>query len=184
MSFDFSEFTAKSQKALDHIKQEIGMLRTGRASVDMLDSVTVEAYGTRMKLQEVASLSAPDPTLIMISPWDKGLLEAIERGISTAGLELNAVVDGQIVRIPVAPLTEERRKEMVKLLLRRLEEGKVLLRSIRSETKREIEEQEGQSGVSEDAVAGDLDELEKKLKHFMEMVDQMGKTKEKELLTI
>ncbi len=184
MSFDFSTFTADSQKALDHIKQEVGMLRTGRASVDMLDSVTVEAYGGRMKLNEVASLSAPDPTLLVISPWDKSLLEAIERGVSISGLDLNPVVDGQIVRIAVAPLTEERRKDMVKLLMRRLEDGRVLLRGIRSETKKEIEDQEGQSGISEDSIAADLDELEKKHKQFMDLIDQIGKVKEKELLTI
>lgn len=184
MSFDFSEFTAKSQKAIDHIRQEIGMLRTGRASIDMLDTVTVEAYGSRMKLNEVASITSPDPTLLVVSPWDKSLIEAVERGIATAGLDLNPVVDGQIVRIPIAPLTEEKRKEMVKVLMRRLEDGKVLLRGIRSETKKEIEDQEGESGISEDMIAQDLETLEKKHKEFMEQVDQLGKVKEKELLTI
>ncbi len=184
MSFDFSDFSAKSHKALDHIKQEVAMLRTGRASIDMLDSITVEAYGGRMKLNEIASVSAPDPTMLMISPWDKGLLDAVVRGITISGLNLNAVVDGQIVRIAIAPLTEERRKEMVKLLQRRLEEGRVLLRGIRSETKREIEEQEGTNSISEDDVAADLDELEKLHKNFMEMIDGIGKVKEKELLTI
>lgn len=184
MSFDFSQFTDKSQKAIEHLKQEVSALRTGRASVDMLDSITVEAYGTRMKLVEVGSVSAPDPTLLVISPWDRGLLEAIERAIATSHLEVNPVVDGQIVRIPIAPLTEERRKEMVKTLMRRLEEGKVMLRGIRTEFKKEIEELEGDSGVSEDDIAAELDELEKNHKVFMDLVDQIGKAKEKELLTI
>jgi ribosome recycling factor len=184
MSFDFSEFSASSQKAIDHIKQEIGTLRTGRASIDMLDTVTVEAYGSRMKLNEVASISAPDPTMLMISPWDKNLIEAVARGVTMANLDLNAVVDGQIVRIPISPLTEERRKEMVKLLMRRIEDGKVLLRGIRSETKKLIEDQEGSSGVSEDAIAADLENLEKQHKHYMDLTEQMGKVKEKELLTI
>lgn len=184
MSFDFTQFREKSQKAIDHIKQEVGALRTGRASVDMLDSIQVEAYGTRMKLVEVGSVSAPDPTLLVISPWDKGLLEAIERAIAISNLELNPVVDGQIVRIPIAPLTEERRKEMVKILMRRLEEGRVMLRGIRTEIKKEIEDQEGADGVSEDDIAADLDSLEKNHKQFMDMIDQIGKHKEKELLTI
>lgn len=183
MSFNFSEFQAKSQKAVEHFKQEISSLRTGRASADMLDSVTAEAYGTRMRLVELASVSATDPTMIVVSPWDKGLLESIERGISGSGLDLNPVVDGQIIRIKIAPLTEERRKEMVKNLMRRLEEGKVMMRAIRTEIKKEIEEQEGESGISEDNVAADLDELEKIHKHYMELIEQIGKAKEKELLT-
>ncbi|MBP7768222.1 ribosome recycling factor [Candidatus Woesebacteria bacterium] len=183
MAFNFSQFVAKSQKALEHVKHEIAMLRTGRASVDMLDSVMVEAYGTHMKLVEVASVSAPDPTLLTISPWDKGLLEAVAKGVSNAGLELNPVVDGQMIRIGIASLTQERRQEMVKILQRRLEDGKVLLRTIRSEIKKEIEEQEGTAAVSEDDIALDLEKLEKQHKEFMDMAEQIGKAKEKELLT-
>lgn len=183
MSFDFSEFHTKSKKALEHMQHEIGTLRTGRASVDMLDSVMVEAYGTRMKLVEVASVSAPDPTLLMISPWDKGLIGAIERAISVANLDLNAVVDGQIIRIPVASLTEERRKEMVKHLQRRAEEGKVMLRNIRSEIKREVEDQEGKNSVSEDDIAADLDELEKLHKNYLDTVEELTQKKEKELMS-
>lgn len=183
MSFDFSQFHAKSQKAIEHLKQEMGTLRTGRASVDLLDPVMVEAYGTRMRLVEVASVTAPDPTLLVISPWDKSLVSAVEKGIAAANLELNPVVDGQIIRIAIPSLTEERRKEMVKLLQRRAEEGKVMLRSVRTDTKKEVEAQEGEDGISEDDIAADLDELEKLHKQYMDQTDSMTKTKEKELLT-
>ena len=109
MSYDFSDFTARSQKALDHSTQDIASLRTGRATAQMLDPVMVEAYGTHMRLVEVASVQAPDPSLLVVTPWDKSLLEAVEKGISKADLNLNPVVDGDLIRIAVAALTEENR---------------------------------------------------------------------------
>ena len=184
MSFNFTDFTQKSQKSLEHLKQSLSSLRTGRASVELLDSVTVEAYGGRMKLVEIASVSAPEPTLLTISPWDKSLLKAIEESISKSDLNLNPVVDSAMIRIAIAPLTQERRQEMVKQLHRRAEEGRVLLRGIRTETKKEIQEQEGSDGVSEDAIAFELSELEKKHKEFLEQLDQVVERKEKELLTL
>lgn len=184
MSFNFSEFTQKSEKALEHFKHTLAGLRTGRASVDLLDSVVVEAYGSRMRLVEVASVSAPEPTMLMVSPWDKSLLKQVEEAIATSELNLNPVIDGQIIRIAIASLTKERREEMVKQLFRRAEEGKVMMRSVRTETKRDIEDQKGAEGVSEDAIEGDLLELEKKHKEFLEKIDQVVERKEKDLLTI
>jgi len=160
MSFNFSDFQLQATKALDHLVEEIGQLRTGKATVQLMDPVSVEAYGTRMKLNEVAAVSAPDPNLILISPWDKSLLGAIEKGINTANLNLNPVVDGQIIRVVVPSLTEERRKDMVKMLHQKLESGRVVLRSVRTDTKRDIDHQKGQPGVSEDAVEYDLAELD------------------------
>lgn len=184
MSFSFAEFTEKSQKALDHFKHTLTSLRTGRASADMLDSVTVDAYGSKMRLVEVASVSVPDATLITVSPWDKSLLKQVEEAIATSDLNLNPVVDGQIIRIAVAPLTKEKREEMVKELHKRAEEGRVLLRGVRTDIKKDIEQQEGKDGISEDAIAFDLQELEKKHKAFLEELDSIVERKEKELLTI
>lgn len=184
MSYSFSEFDQKVEKALEHIRREIGMLRTGRASADILDTVMVEAYGQHMKLVEVASISVPDATLIKISPWDKSLVGAIEKAIASSDLQLNGVVDGDIVRIAIAPLTEEKRKEMVKELHKRIEDGKAMLREVRTKSKQEIEAMEGQGSVSEDDVAADLDELEKKHKSATDKLDSMAEAKEKELMTI
>lgn len=184
MPYSFSDFDQKVLKAIDHTRREIGMLRTGRASADILDSVTVEAYGQYMKLVEVASISVPDATLIKIAPWDKSLLGAIEKAISAANLQLNGVVDGEIVRIAIAPLTEEKRKELVKELHKRIEGGKALLRDVRAKTKQEIESREGADGVSEDDIAADLDELEKKHKKAVEQLDQMASTKENDLMNL
>lgn len=184
MSYDFSQFENQSNKATEHVKQDVSTLRTGRATAQMLDSVTIEAYGSYLKIVEVASIQAPDPTLLVVTPWDKSLLMAVEKGIKSANLNLNPVVDGDIIRIAVPPLTEEKRLEMVKQLQRKIEDGKVMLRNIRTDSKQEIEAQKGQSGVSEDDIENNLEELEKLHKKYLEDLDNLSVSKEKELLTI
>lgn len=184
MPFDFTSFHSDARKAMDHIKNDIGQLRTGRASSQLLDTVGVEAYGTRMKITEVANISVPDSNMLIVTPWDKGLLSAIEKGINAAGLNLNPVVDGQQIRIVVPSLTEERRKEMVKLLSQKLESGRVLLRSVRTDAKKSIDDQKGQPGISEDNISADLVQLDLQLKKYLEELDEMGKHKEQELMTI
>ena len=184
MSFDFTQLNTHLQKTMDHIKSDVATLRTGRASVQLLDPVTVEAYGTRLKLQEVGNVSAPDANLLVISPWDKGLLPAIEKAIQVANLNLNPVVDGQIIRISVPALTTETRELMVKQLHQKLEAGRVMLRGLRSDTKRDIEKQKGQDGVSEDDIELDLTELEEKIKQALDQLESLGAGKEKDLLSI
>lgn len=184
MPFSFQQFQQQVDKALDHVAQDLATLRTGRASTQMLDSVTVLAYGAPMKVNEVANLSTPDPHLLVITPWDKNLLGDIEKAITAAGLNLSPVVDGGIIRIAIPPLTQERRQEMVKLLHQKIESGKVMIRSIRTDTKKDIEKQEGQAGVSEDSIASEIETLEKKTKELMDKLDQMAETKEAELMKV
>lgn len=184
MAYDFAQFTAKATKVLDHIRNDINTLRTGRASSQMLDSVKVEAYGSYMQINEVANVSVPDPTLINITPWDKSLLSAIEKAIFTAGLNLQPVVDGQLIRIAVPPLTEERRKEMVKLLSQKIEAGRVMMRNVRAEIKKEIDGLKDAAGVSEDAIKADLAELDKKVKEYMDKIELMFTEKQKELMKV
>ncbi len=184
MSYNFTALSAQIAKTLDHIRTDVGTLRTGRASVSLLDPVNVEAYGTRMKLQEIASVTAPDATLLVISPWDKSLVGAIEKAVQIANLNLNPVVDGQIVRISIPPLTTETREAMVKQLHQKLESGRVMLRNLRSDAKHDIEKQKGQQGVSEDDIEHDLKTLEDKLQQALDQLETMGQTKEKELMTI
>lgn len=184
MAFDFSNYKAKMQKALDHVGQDLASLRTGRATVQMLDPVVVEAYGSRMRINEVASVQAPDPTMILVSPWDKSLLAAIERAITISGLNLNPVVDGDTIRIQVASLTEEKRKEMVKLLYKKIEDGKVMLRNVRGDVRKEIEAQKGAEDISEDDIKRDLTNLDEILKQFTQKLDEVSAKKEKELMTI
>lgn len=179
-----NEYLAQFTKAFDHTSQEIAALRTGRASVQLLDEVMVEAYGTRMKLNEVASLSAPDASLLVVSPWDKSLIAAVEKAIQSANLNLSPVVDGEVVKVPVPALTQERRQELVKLLHQRAETGRVLVRSARGDIKQSIEDQEGGAGVSEDDIESALKELEEVTKEYIEKIDVLVQNKEKELLAL
>jgi len=184
MAFNFTELKQKLDKAIDHVSRDVGTLRTGKASVQLLDPVFVEAYGSKMKITELASVQAPDASLITISPWDKSVMANIERAIANSDLNLNPVVDGAIIRIKIAPLTEEKRKEMVKVLQKKIENGKVMLRSIRTDGKRDIENQKGTEGVSEDDIKSDLIELDEVLKEFITKLEEISTKKEKDLLTI
>ncbi len=177
-------FQQKITKAYEHALQDIRTLRTGRASVELLDPVRVEAYGTQMGLVEVASITAPDATLLVVSPWDKSLIGVIEKAIASAGLNLNPVVDGQIIRIAVPALTQERRQEMVKLLHQKIEAGRVTVRTLRTESKQEIEMQKGSAGVSEDDIEQELENLDKEVKQALNKLDDLQSQKEKELLHV
>lgn len=184
MTDAINHFQQKISKSYEHVLQDVRSLRTGRASVQLLDPVRVEAYGTQMSLVEVASVTAPDATLLVVSPWDKSLITSIEKAIASAGLNLNPVVDSQIIRIAVPALTQERRQEMVKLLHQKIESGRVTVRTIRTETKQEIEEQKGGAGVSEDDIKLELDELDKEVKLALTKLDELQAQKEKELLHV
>lgn len=182
--FSFSHFSARADKIIEHILQDISTLRTGRATTSLLDSVIVEAYGTKMKVHELASVSVPDPTLLVISPWDKSLLDAIAKGVQVSSLGFNPVVDSDIIRISVPPLTAERRHEMVKLLAQKIESGKVMLRNLRSEIRKDIEVLEGEDGVSVDNISSWQEELDRKVKEVELKIEEMKKKKEEELLKI
>lgn len=184
MSFDFSEFHVKAEKTIQHVQDDIATLRTGRATVQLLDSVSVLAYGADMKITEVAQVSAPDPNMLVVKPWDQSLLSAVEKAIASAGLNLNPVVDSQIIRILVPALTEERRKEMVKLLYQKIEGGKVMVRAIRTDIKHVIEKQKGQADVSEDDIERDLEQLDDLVQEYISKLDSIVKQKETELLTV
>lgn len=174
-------FTPAADKTVAHIQQELGKLRTGRASISMLDDVIVEAYGTQMKIAEVASISAPDPSLLVVSPWDKSLLSAIEKAIFVSGLSLSPAVDSEVVRLPVPPLTQEKREEMVKIVYKKLEEAKIMLRNARQDAKQEIENTEG---VSEDVTEQQLKALDTAQHEYNAKLEALAKEKEAALLQI
>ncbi|MEO8582043.1 MAG: ribosome recycling factor [Patescibacteria group bacterium] len=182
--FTFDDFQNRAQKILDHIQQDISSLRTGRAHTSLLDPVVVEAYGTRMKISELATVTVQDPTMLVVSPWDKSLLETIAKGIQISGLNLNPVVDSEIIRIGIPALTTERRQEMVKLLAQKIEGGKVMLRNLRGDIRKEIENLKGTDSVSEDNIENWLEELDKKVKELELKIDDVKKRKETDLMTI
>lgn len=184
MPYNFLEFDQEIAKTFAHVKKDLASIRTGKASVQMLDSVMVEAYGSHLRLVEVAQVSAPEPTLLVISPYDKSQMESVEKAIRSAGLNLQPVVSGDIIRIAVAPLTGERRQEMVKLLNQKIEDARVMVRSVRLKIKKMIESQKDSEGVSEDDIESDLEALDQKVKDALVDLDEMKDLKEKELTTL
>ncbi len=184
MPFQFSVFNELATKAIEYIKKDLATLRTGKATTQILDPIRVDVYGSVMKITELANVSAPDANLLVIKPWDTSILTNIEKAVAASGLNLNPVVDGDIIRIAIAPLTEERRKEMVKLLYQKVENGRVMIRSIRADVKQDIENQDGEANVSEDDVRDDLKELDKLTQLKISEIDQLAKNKETELMTI
>lgn len=184
MSINKNSYLEKFEKTLTFAQNDFATLRTGRASAQLLDGVFVEAYGTKMALNEVASISTPDTQLLVVKPWDKSLLSSIEKSIQLAQLNLNPIIDGDILRIAVPTLTQERRLEMVKSLHQKEEEVRVIFRSIRSDVRKEIEKQEGLAGVSEDDIKAEIEELDKTVKEYVSKLEDLTKQKEQELLNI
>ena len=178
------DMQAKMKKAFDHTLHEFGSIHTGKASPTMVEGVMIEAYGSTMRLKECAAISTPDAHMIQIQPWDKGLTQAIIKGIQMANLGLNPSVDGAVVRVPLPQLSRERRQEFVKVANRMAEEGRVTIRNIRRDTMDSLKKSQKDGKITED----DLKRLEKEVqvatdKTIKDIGDNLGK-KEKDLLTV
>lgn len=184
MLIDPASYRPRFTKAIEYVKQEFNSLRTGRASANILDSVKVDAYGNQMSITELASISVPDSQLIIIKPWDKSLLSAIEKAIRVAQLNLNPIVDQELIRVPIPTLTTERRHELVKILHQRAEDGRIMMRQIRGDLRKEIEKQEGEAGVSEDDIKKSFEQLDDQVKSSIEEIENLVAKKEEELLSI
>lgn len=172
------------EQTLEVVKKDLSSVRTGRAKPSLVEDVKVEAYGTMMSIKELATITAPDTTLIVIAPWDKGLVAAIAAGIQKSGLNIQPIVDSDTVKISIPPLTQERREELVKLVHQKLESGKVMIRQVRTEIKEAIEAQEGEAGVSEDNITYWIAEMQKSIDLYMGKIEELEKEKEKELMTL
>ncbi len=183
MSYSFANLQLNLEQALEHSRADFNSLRTGRASVGLVDTIRVEAYGSMMQLLELASISLSDQ-LIVIKPYDRSLLENIEKAISKSDIHIQPVVDKDVVKLVIPSLTEDRRLEMVKMLHQKIEAGKIMIRGVRTDAKKEIEALKGQDGVSEDDIHADIDTLEQHIKTGLEKLEKMGEQKEKELLTV
>jgi ribosome recycling factor len=178
----FVEVKKRMDGHIDHVRRELAGVRTGRASVNLLDSVHVEAYGSQMPLNQVASMSIPEPSLIIAQPFDPSLLGAIEKAIRTANLGLNPANDGKLVRIPIPSLTEERRKEMSKLVHKFAEEGRNGIRQVRRDANEKLKKLLKDSKISEDDERRSLDEVQKITDQHVTMIDDIQKKKDGELL--
>jgi len=168
-------------KAVEAVKREFSTVRTGKATTALLDLVRVEAYGNELPLNQVASVAAPEPKLLTVQPWDRGLLKAVEKGILASELGLTPSNDGQIIRIPLPPLTEERRKELVKVVHKLAEEGRVAVRHARTEGINRIKKTEH---VSEDEKKHAEKEMQKLHDDHMKQIDDVLKAKESEILEV
>ena len=186
MQFMLSQIDQSFQGVLDVVRDDLATVKTGRAKPDLVANlqIAVQSYGSTLKLLELANISAPDSQTLLISPWDKNVLEDISRGISKSDLNLNPVVDGQTIRISIPALTQERRIELAKMVDKKVEGGKVLLREERQKIKKEIDAEKGNAGVSEDDIFKSIEELDKKTKEWEVKIDDLGGVKKAELMAV
>ncbi len=181
----FDEMKKKFDQSIKVIGDDLAMIRTGRAQPSLVEGIGVEAYpGTWMKLMELASISAPDAHMLVIKPWDSSTLKKIEMAIQSENIGVNPIVDGDMIRIAIPLLSEERRKELVKAVNQKIESGKNILRDIRGDEKKTIESKKGEGGVSEDDIKRWLEEMQKLFDSYIEKVEGMGNLKEQELMQI
>jgi ribosome recycling factor len=180
----FTQVRSRMEKAVEDFRNELAGMRTGRANVHMLDSVNVDAYGSKMALNQVATVHAAEAQLITVQPWDPSLLGAVEKAIRSADLGLNPMNDGKIVRVPVPALTEERRKEMVKHLHKVLEEHRTAVRNVRRDGVDMVKRSTKDKKITEDDEKRALDEIQKLTDDEIKKMDEMCKAKEKEILSV
>jgi ribosome recycling factor len=176
---------AKFKKAIDALRHDAASVRTGRAAPSLVEGLEVEAYGgTGTPLIQLAAISAPEPRQIVIQPWDKSLLKAIEKAIASSNLGLAPNNDGNIIRLNIPALTEERRKDLVKMLHKKIEDGRVEIRTLRRHAHDEMRTKEKSSGVTSDEVKRAEAVLQKLTDRYILMADEIGQDKEKEILEV
>lgn len=175
---------ARMEKTLEDVRAELATIRTGRATVSLLDHVKVEYYGTPTPVNQLATLSVPEPSLILVQPWDVSQIGNIEKAIRASDLGLNPMNDGKLIRVPIPPLTEERRKELVKHLHRVLEDHRVAVRNIRRDANELIKRLLKDKKISEDEERKAHDEEQKMTDDYIKKIDELGKGKEKDVLHV
>lgn len=171
-------------RAIEALRREFTGVRTGKASPGLLDTVRVEAYGSHVPLNQVATVSAPEPRLLVVQPWDRGMLGPVEKAIQTSDLGLNPSNDGKIIRVPIPALTEERRKEYVKLLHKMAEEARVSVRHSRKEANDDIKHRQKEGEISEDQARREQDEVQKLTDRHIQHVDDLLRHKEAEVMEV
>lgn len=172
------------EKAVEALKKALATIRTGRAHVSLLDSVRVDYYGALSPLSQIANITIPDPKMLVVKPWDKNMTKAIEKAIQEANLGLNAMTDGDIIRVPVPSLTEERRKEFVRQAKQRTEDAKVAIRSARRDANEMMKDATKDGSISEDDEKRGLKQVQDLTDHYISDVDKMFEHKEAEIMTV
>lgn len=176
--------TVYFNKIMDHLKTELGSLRTGRANAVILDAVQVEAYGQRLSLKGVASITIADARTLVVEPWDKNLLKEVEKAIVEAKIGLNPVNEGKLLRLPLPVLTEESRRDLLKVLGQKLEQARISIRRLRDNIRDEIMKEEKEKKIGEDQRFKLQQKLDETSKEYNDKIKTMGEEKEKEIMTI
>lgn len=181
----FASGRDKMDQVIELVNKDLEEVQTGRAKPDLVSGIKVEAYqGTILEIRELAAISSPDIHSLVISPWDKSVISKIEKAIIKSSLQLNPIVDNDLIRINIPSLTEERRRELVKVVKQKIEAGRAMTRQIRIEMKKDVDNQKDQVGVSEDDIHQMYSRLQKLIDEYNSRLDGMEKTKEKELMEI
>jgi len=181
-AFDKADLQRRMHGAVDALKHDLVGLRTGRASTNLLDPINVEVYGSQMPLNQVATVSAPEPRMLTVQVWDKSNVGPVEKAIRSAGLGLNPVTDGQMVRLPIPDLTEERRKELAKLVGQYAEKARIAVRNVRRDGNDHLKVDEKKHEISEDERKRHEAEVQKLTDDTISEIDQLAQSKEKEIL--
>ncbi|MCB2051751.1 MAG: ribosome recycling factor [Novosphingobium sp.] len=182
-SYDKADIERRMNGAVESLKSDLGGLRTGRANVTLLDPVQVEVYGAMMPLNQVATVSAPEPRMLSVQVWDKSNLTPVEKSIARAGLGLNPMTDGQTIRLPIPDLTEERRKELAKLAGQYAEKARIAIRNVRRDGMESLKTDEKKKEISEDERKRMEDEVQKLTDQYIKNADEAAAQKEKEILS-
>lgn len=181
---DLSKYRDRMEKSVAALKEEFAGLRTGRASATLLDPITVDAYGSQAPLNTVAAISVPEPRMISVSVWDKSVVAAVDKAIRAAGLGLNPIVDGQNLRIPIPPLTEERRKDLAKLAGKYSEQQKIAVRNVRRDAMEDLKKAEKDGVISQDEQKRFETEIQGFTDANVKKIDEALKTKEQEIMQV
>ncbi|HHX39095.1 MAG TPA: ribosome recycling factor [Armatimonadetes bacterium] len=178
------EAEEKMKKTVEATRREFNGIRTGRASPALLDRITVDVYGTQLPLNQVATISVPEARLLMISPWDKGTIPAIERSIMKSDLGLNPSSDGNVIRLAIPQLTEERRRDLTRVVHRKAEEGKIAIRNVRREANEELKKLRKASDISEDDEKRAEERVQKLTDKYISEIERIQENKEQEVLEV
>jgi ribosome recycling factor len=181
---NLDQMKQRMEGSFDALRKELAGLRTGRASAGMLDRVMVDAYGSAMPLNQVGSVSVPEPRLLVIQVWDKGLVKSVEKGIRDAGLGLNPQPDGALIRVPVPELSQERRLELVKIAGKYAETARIGVRNVRRDALDEVKKEEKAGKISEDELKNLSDKVQQATDQTIKKIDELLATKEKEITTL
>ena len=184
MTFAIEEIESKMIKSIEILKKELSGLRTGRASVGLLEPVQIDAYGSKVPLSQVSNISVPEPRMLTVQVWDNSLVPVVENAIRTSNLGLNPMTEGNLIRLPIPDLTEERRKEIVKVASKYCEDSKIAIRNIRRDSMDSVKSLEKNKEISKDELFQNSEEIQKTTDKIIDIIDSLFMEKEKDILQV